>query len=79
LPNKEVDIDLPSYIADKLDSIAMKIGEQFQLHGIRAKINLRSLIKALAYRNERKIVTEQEYAELVELADYMNFEYNPLR
>jgi hypothetical protein len=79
LPTEEVDIDLPSNIADKLDSIAMKIGEQFQLHGIRAKINLRSLIKALAYRNGRKIVTEREYSELVELADYMNFNYNPLR
>lgn len=79
LPTREADIELSTTIADKLDPIAMKIGEQFQLHGIRAKINLRSLIKALACRNGSKTVTENDYAELVELADYMNFEYHPLR
>jgi hypothetical protein len=79
LPQKEVDIELPKEIADKLNPIAMKIGEQFQLYGIRAKINLRSLIKALAYRNGRKTVTEAEFGELLELSDYMNFNYNIIR
>lgn len=79
LPEKEVDIELPQEIAEKLNPIAMKIGEQFKLYGIRAKINLRALIKALAYRNGKTTVTDEEFKELLELTDYMNFEFNPIR
>lgn len=79
LPEGEIDVELPCEIANKLNPIAMKIGEQFGLYGFRAKINLRSLIKALAYLNERKTVTDEESRELLELVDYMNFKFNPLR
>jgi hypothetical protein len=79
LPKKDVDIQLSEEIAEKLNPIAVRIGEQFQIYGLRAKINLRSLIKCLAYRNNRRIVTELDFSELLELADYMNFKYNPLR
>lgn len=56
----------------------MKIGEQFQLYGIRAKINFRCLLKCLAYRNGRETVGEGVFKEFLELADFMNFEYNPM-
>ncbi|MEM5867748.1 MAG: hypothetical protein QXG39_07500 [Candidatus Aenigmatarchaeota archaeon] len=79
LPEKEVDIELPKEIADKLNPIAVKIGEQFDLYGIRAKINFRSLLKALAYRNQRNVVSEAEFKEFLELTDFMNFRFNPLR
>jgi hypothetical protein len=79
LPKKEVSIQLPQELADKLNPLAVKIGEEFNLYGIRAKINLRSFIKALALRNHATIVSEKEYAELLELYDYMNFKFNPLR
>jgi hypothetical protein len=78
LPDKEIDIELPKKIADRLDPIAMRIGEQFELYGIRAKINLRCLLKCLAYRNKKGTVEEAEYKEFLELADFMNFEYNPM-
>ncbi len=78
VPEKEVDITLPIAIADKLDPIAMKIGEQFKLYGIRAKVNLRCLLKCLAYRNGKATVTDKEYKEFLELADYMNSSFNPL-
>jgi len=57
----------------------MKVGEQFKLYGIRAKINFRSLLKALAHRNKRKTVTEAEFQEFLELTDYMNRNFNPIR
>jgi len=79
LPTQDVDVELPKEIADKLNPIAMKIGEQFKLYGIRTKINLRSLLKALALRNGKTVVSESEFQELLELADYMNFNYNPIR
>jgi len=79
LPEKEVDIELPREIADKLNPLAVEIGRQCELYGIRAKINLRCLIKCLAYRNGRKIVTETDLKELLELADYMNLNFNPIR
>jgi len=79
IPKNEAKIDLSHEIADKLNPIATKIGEQFQLYGIRAKINLRSLLKALAFLNGNKTVTEADFKELLELADYMNFDFNPLR
>ena len=53
----------------------MMIGKECSLYGLRAKINLRALLKALAYRNGRDIVTDQEYQEFLELADFMNFQY----
>ena len=78
LPRGQVNIKLPKEIADKLNPIAMKIGEQFRLYGLRAKINFRSLLKCLAYRNERKVVTDEDFQEFLELADYMNFDFNPI-
>jgi hypothetical protein len=79
MPKRQVDIKLAKEIADKIDPIAMKIGEQFKLYGLRAKINFRSLLKALAYRNSKKTVTEEEFGEFLELATYMNSDFNPLR
>lgn len=78
-PEKEVSVLLPQKLADKLNPLAVKIGEEFNLYGIRAKINLRSFIKGLALRNHSTIVSKREYIELLELYDYMNFKYNPLR
>jgi hypothetical protein len=78
LPKNLQDIELPREIADKLNPVAMKVGEQFELHGIRAKINFRSLLKCLACRNAHRVVTDTEYREFLELADYMNFSYKPM-
>ena len=78
LPRGTKDVELSREIADKLDPTARRIGEQFNLYGFRAKINFRSLLKALAYRNQRKIVTEEDFTEFLELADFMNFKFNPI-
>jgi len=78
LPKKQVNIELPIEIAEKLDPIAMKIGEQQKLYGFRALINFRSMLKALAYRNKRKTVTMQEFNEFLELSSYLNYDFNPL-
>jgi hypothetical protein len=78
LPKKRINITLSKELADNLDSIAMRIGEQFRLYGFRAKINFRCLLKCLAYRNKTKMVTDSEYQEFLELANYMNFQYNPI-
>ncbi len=78
LPRKPVKIELPRVIADQLDPTARRIGEQFKLYGFRAKINFRSLLKSLAYRNRRKTVVEDDFKEFLELADFMNFKYNPI-
>jgi len=51
------------------------VGEKFELYGIRAKINFRCLLKCLAHRNKRKIVTDAEFREFLELVDFMNFSY----
>ena len=78
LPRGQKDINLPKEIADKLNPVAMKIGEQFDLYGFRAKINFRCLLKCLAYRNGRKEVAEEDFQEFLELADFMNFKYNTI-
>jgi hypothetical protein len=79
LPKKPQEIELSQQIAEKLNPIAMKVGEQFELHGIRAKINFRNLLKSLAYRNRRKVVTEAEYQEFLELANHMNFKFETMK
>jgi len=79
LPKKrQVNVELQKELADKLNPIAMKIGEQFRLYGFRAKINFRSLLKCLAYRNQRKVVADADFQEFLKLADYMNFDFNPI-
>lgn len=78
LPKTEIDIHLPREIADKLNPISIRVADQFRLYGFRAKINFRSLLKCLAYRNNRKIVTDKEFQEFLELANYMNFNVNPI-
>jgi len=78
LPKKQVDVKLSKEIANRLNPIAMRIGEQFRLYGFRAKINFRCLLKCLAFRNKNKTVTDVELEEFLELADYMNFSFNPL-
>lgn len=78
LPEEEVDIGLPREVADKLNPIAMRIGEQFKLYGLRAKINFRCLLKCLAYRNKARTVTDLEFKEFLELADFMNLNLNPI-
>ena len=78
LPEEQINIELPKEIAEKLDPIAMKIGEQFKIYGFRAKINFRSLLKCLAFRNGRSVVTEEEFKESLELANFMNFKFTPM-
>ena len=70
ISEKQVEIELPKEIADKIDPIAMKIGEKFKLYGLRAKINFRSLLKALAYRNGKQTVSDEEFREFLELAGF---------
>ncbi len=77
-PEKEVDVYLPKRIADKLDPFAAKVGEQFELYGIRAKINFRCLLKCLAHRNKRKRVTDAEFGEFLGLVDFMNFSFKQM-
>ena len=79
IPKDEIDISLPKEIADKLDGISQKIGTLQNLYGIRAKINLRSLIKSIAYLNGHNKVTLNDYNELLELAEYMNLDFNIIR
>jgi len=78
IPDQPVDIHLPKQLADKIDPIATQIGRELSLYGFRAKINFRCLLKTLAYRNKRHEVTDQEFSEFLELANFMNFKFNPL-
>lgn len=43
-----------------------------QIYGIRSKINFRGLLKALALRNQKAVVTESEYEEFLALSEYMD-------
>lgn len=59
-------------ITDNLHPFAARVGEQFNLYCIRAKINFRCLLKCLVYRNKRKMVTDKDFKEFLELVDFMN-------
>lgn len=78
LPRRSVDIDLPKEIVDRLDPYARDIGRKYDLYGFRAKINYRSLLKCLAYRNGRRVVIDADFEEFLELVDFMNFEFRPI-
>lgn len=78
LPENDVDVVLPAEIAQRLDPIAIAIGQAMQTYGIRAKINLRSFIKALALKEGRKKVTEKDFERLIYLANWLNLNFNPV-
>jgi len=78
LAKRKMDIKLSKEMADRIDPIARRVGKVYKAYGIRAKINFRCLLKCLAYRNGRKEVTEEEFREFVELADYMNLDFKPI-
>lgn len=78
LPSKKVDVSLSPEMADRIDPVARRVGQVYWSYGIRAKINFRCLLKCLAYRNGVKEVSEVEFGEFVELADYMNLEFTPI-
>ena len=75
LPDKPISINLPKTFADQLDTYAVVIGNQCNLYGLRAKINLRAILKALAYRNGTDTVSQREFDEFMELTDFMNYRF----
>lgn len=75
LPRHQVSVELPREMADRIDPVAKKVGQDYDLYGFRAKINFRCLLKCLAFRNRRRMVTEAEFGEFLELSEYMNFSY----
>ena len=78
LPGGEVDIGLSKNIADKLDPLAVAMGLRYNVYGIRAKINLRTFIKALAYLNNRTEATDEDLTELLNLSQWLNPDLMPL-
>lgn len=78
MPRNPVGVELSVDLADRLDPVARKVGRAYDLYGFRAKINFRSLLKCLAVRNKRRLVTEAEFDEFLGLSEYLNFRYNPV-
>ena len=77
-PEQPVSVKLSKNLADKLDPIATRIGQEFQLYGFRAKINFRSVLKSLALRKSKTSVTTEDFDEFLKLTNYMNLKFNPL-
>jgi hypothetical protein len=77
-PKEEVDIELDPEVADRLDPIAIAVGQKMGLYGFRAKINFRSMLKAIALRNGHKKVTESDFLEFLQLTNYLNLDFNPI-
>jgi hypothetical protein len=78
VPAREIDVDLPVEIAEKLTPVAMKIGKIYSNYGIRAKVNFRCLLKCIAWLNRRTVVNEDDFDEFLHLARFMNLEYHPI-
>ena len=75
VPKRKVEVELSKELGDRLSPIAKEIGRRYEAYGIRAKINLRCLLKCLAYRNDRREVSEADFEELLELVEFMNFDF----
>jgi len=77
-PNGSVDIDIPREIAEKLIPISVKIGESMRLHGFRFFLNARALLKALALMKGKRMVSDEEFNEFLELSRFLNWDFNPI-
>lgn len=62
----------------KLEIVSTKLGQQYGGYGFRAQERLQRLCKANAILDGRKVITEADIDSILELARWMNFEFNPI-
>lgn len=87
---KETEVVLPVEIAKSLNpyardittkvstTLASKLSPSRKIKGYRTQIQLQRMIKGLALANGRTEVTQADFAEFVELLNYVNLDYNQL-
>jgi len=82
LPREETEIELPLPIASQLAELAPRIVDSGrkaeELYGFRLQKQLQTMCMANAMLNGRDIVTQEDFDTIVELGDFMNFNYNPI-
>jgi hypothetical protein len=86
-------VKLPKQYSDRLNSLALFLAKRIEnaanhpktvfegdnrLCGIRAKENLMTLLKAIALYHERSVVGREDFAELLKLYGFMNFNFREI-
>lgn len=61
-----------------MEIISLKLGQQYSGYGFRVQEQLQRLAKARAVLKGRKELKAEDINAVIELANYMNFDFNPL-
>lgn len=79
IPREETEIELPLPIAEKVAELAPRVidagGNARRLYGFRLQKQLQTLCMANALFEGRETVNESDFEVIVELGDFMNFNY----
>jgi len=83
-PKKQIKVELPKKISEKLLPYSLKYGELNRVFGFRFQKQFQVLLKCNVLKeiqeNERKdnVVNGNDFTQITRILDYVNFEYNPL-
>jgi hypothetical protein len=85
-PKKRIEIELPEDLSEKIRDLARNVAEEYsedlkpnKLRGLRLHKSLISLVKASALRDCRKTVSEEDFARIEFLSQWMNLEMHRLK
>lgn len=77
-PKEEVEIQSSVELNQRLKFIASFLGNISDAYGFRAQKQLQTLLKASALMNDRTETNEEDVQNVIKVANYMNFNYNPI-
>jgi hypothetical protein len=78
LRKRSVKIDNSPELFKNFEIVSIKVGMQYSGYGIRAQQSLQRLAKANAIMNDRDTVTEEDIRKILQLSNWINFNFNSL-
>ena len=78
VPKADVDVVLPSRIADKIEKITLNIGKEENILGFRLQRQLQVLAMANALACQRTVVTEDDFKVVEMVSSFVNFKFKPI-
>jgi hypothetical protein len=78
IPKKEVDIELPTGIAKKLEPYSILLSNAHELYGFRMQKQFQTLMKSIAYLQGDSVVQEKHFEKFNELTKFINFDYTKI-
>ena len=78
-PEKKTVVNLPYELSKDFDNVIQSIAIKQKLDGIRLKKAFNSMLKAIALSKNKLIVDKEDTKELLELCEYINYDFSQVK